>query len=66
MKYEHNILTTSGLHHSEVVGQLDDLGKEGWELVSVISQGTTITYYFKRVIEESITSANLETTIEDK
>lgn len=31
--------------------KLNDLGKKGWELVSVFSQDTIAHYYFKRLVK---------------
>ena len=34
-------------------GRLNELGKEGWELVAVVTHNKTAHYYFKRPAEES-------------
>ena len=35
-------------------GPLDDLGKEGWELVAVTKQGTSSVAYFKRKVKNVV------------
>jgi hypothetical protein len=40
--------TTDHLEKDAVAAKLADLGRQGWELVSVVASGYYTNYYFKR------------------
>jgi hypothetical protein len=39
------------MRYGNVQGTLNDIGAEGWELVTVITQGTVHMAYFKRPVK---------------
>ena len=55
MRFEYKIHSSDGARNVLSVGDLNNLGKEGWELCSVIvrdfSFSTSIEYYFKRAVK---------------
>ena len=55
MRFEYKIITINSVAKSLYESDLDKLGKEGWELCSVIvrdlSFSTSVEYYFKRAVK---------------
>ena len=53
-KFEYIVVRLSlSYNGSEIEDELDKLGRENWELVSVVKENVTLIYFFKREIKES-------------
>lgn len=53
MKWEYRVETSMQWYPGSQCRELNDAGKEGWELVSVVEFDRNFYYYLKRLVKEN-------------